>query len=454
MKDKTPTFRGQCTGAEPQAGPSHTDGVPLAEESVSSPSTERQPSQLPTRDRLDTSLRWTLAVDQGIGCLGLYTLLPVLGVLLASRTTTSGATYVGLGLFCYSASAGLSAMILNRWLSRLTYLRGMAGSMLLTAVAFGALAYVSSGPAMCALLAVAGLGVSSHYLVSRVLIAEELQTNLSRNRMYSMLQVAVNVAAAAGPFIGGFLIFIDARLLMAAVAACYVLAGAAVLLGVPAALRPAPVTSTWPISGATVRRSCTDPAFRRLLLIGATGAFVYGHFYSAIALFVAQDFAHTTLQGALIAGPALLIAVSQGAVTKVVARVLQQGWTPFAVLLAGALTFSVALFALGLGLPLLTGTIVGLSIFAVAEMVFAPMQSTAFAALDTASAFESFNLRQVCWTLGEALGTLAGGSLFLAAYRGGHQHAYWLVLATVVIVLTGGFAWNSRAATRGPQPLP
>ncbi|KJK35274.1 hypothetical protein UK23_42950 [Lentzea aerocolonigenes] len=401
-------------------------------------------SPAPAAEELGARLRWSLAVDQGLGCLGLYSVLPVLGVLLATGSSTA---FVGIGLFAYSASAGLSALLLNRWLTRLTYLRGMAGSMVLSAVAFGSLPHVGSPLAKVALLVIAGLGVSVHYLMSRVLIAEELRSDIGRNRMYSMLQIAVNLAAALGPFIGGFLIVVDAKLLLAVVAACYLLAGLAVFAGVPGGLRPAPAAAAWPISGEVLRWTVTDPATRRLVVIGATGAFVYGHFYSAIALLVAQEFADSKfLRGALIAGPALAIAVFQGPVTAVVTRIMRRGATPFTVLVRGSFIFTLALFTLGLDVPAWWGTAIAVSIFALAEMVFTPMQSTAFAGLAIESKFEAFNLRQVCWTAGEALGSLAGGSVFLTMYYAGAHHVYWLALAAFVLVVTTLLAWGSRRA--------
>jgi hypothetical protein len=67
-------------------------------------------------------------------------------------------------------------------------------------------------------------------------------------------------------------------------------------------------------------------------------------------------------------------------------------------------------------------------------MLFTPTVSTAFATLPAASRLESFNLRQVSWTLGEAAGSWCGGSIFLFCLNRGDGRAYWLSLGTVALI--------------------
>ena len=85
------------------------------------------PTMSPAQGR---KLRLVLAVDHLFGSTGLFSLFPVLGLLLADRTPGSGTTVVGVGLFCYTASAGLSALLVNRWLAAVRYRAGMAVSTL------------------------------------------------------------------------------------------------------------------------------------------------------------------------------------------------------------------------------------------------------------------------------------------------------------------------------------
>jgi MFS family permease len=392
-------------------------------------------------------MRASLAVDHLFGSLGLFMLFPVMGVLLAARTSGNTAV-VGIGLFCYTASAGLSALLANRWLSRITYRTGMIWSVLVSALAFGLLPYVSGALALCGLLLLAGLGVSVHFVLSRVLIAEVVSSDIGRNNIYSLLQVMVNVAATVGPFVASYLYTGgDARLLLGLVAGAYVLAGLSILPGVPGALKAPPTSGRWPISASTIRSIGRTPVTRRTVVIGTLGAFVYAQFFSGFALLVAGSFASPSLRAALLAGPAMFIVLFQTAVTALVRSKMAAGTAPFAVLAYATVVFGVAMVLLGVGLPMVVAACGAVLVFSVAEMLFTPMMSTAFAALPIESKLEAFNLRQVCWTSGEALGSLAGGSLFLALWENGAGQAYWLTLSVLTLVVSVPMVLRTRKAT-------
>lgn len=101
---------------------------------------------------------------------------------------------------------------------------------------------------------------------------------------------------------------------------------------------------------------------------------------------------------------------------------------------------------LGLALSPVVGAVLAVLVFSVAEMAFGPMISTAFAGLPIESSLEAFNLRQVCWTTGEALGALMGGSVFLTLYDRGDGRVYWEVLGIVTLLVTGLLRWSARRA--------
>ncbi|MEU9119083.1 MFS transporter [Streptomyces sp. NPDC048506] len=376
-----------------------------------------------------------LGVDHVFGCLGLFSLMPVLGVLL-SRQTSGGSMVVGTGLFIYTAAAGISALLVNHWLPRFPYVVGMTAGLCLSALGFGLLPYVHGPVPLVALLAVAGLGVSIHFILSRVMIAELVTDDIGRHRIYSMLQIAVNIAAAIGPFAASLLYSTgsDGRLLLGLVALSYVLAAVSLLFGLPRGLRPPPTSGQWPISRAALMSVLRHRIGLRVVVTTVTGSFLYAQFFSAFALLVAHEIRTGAVRAVLLAGPAVTIVALQTAVTAVVSRLMKRGLRPLVMLGSATLMFAAAMALLGFGLPVAVAAGVSVAVFSVAEMLFTPMVSTAFAGLPIASSLEAFNIRQVSWTLGEALGSLSGGALFLFCYEHGHQGTYWLVLAGVTAV--------------------
>ncbi|MEV5957080.1 MFS transporter [Streptomyces sp. NPDC051987] len=382
-------------------------------------------------------LRSALAFETLVGSLGLYSVIPVLGPLLAARSPGQGTAVVGIGLFCYTASAGLSATLAAHWLRRLSYARGMVAAVLLSAAAFGLLSRARSDWALCGLLVVAGFGVSAHFLYSRVLIAEVIRDDIGRNRVFSLLQIAVNAAAALGPFVANALYSpAQPQQLLGVVALCYVAAAVVMLPGLPRGQRPPAASGRWPVGRKVLRQVVTTPAIRRTVAVSVLGTFVYAQFYSAFAYYVAEDFGSATLRSFLLAGPAFWIVVLQTGVTAVISRLMRGGTTPFAVLGGANLLFAASMTALGLDFSPVVCAVLAVLVFSVAEMVFGPMVSTAYAGLPVESSLEAFNLRQVCWSFGEALGAFAGGALFVALHDQGRGHLYWQALAVVTLAVT------------------
>ncbi|WP_017558239.1 MFS transporter [Nocardiopsis baichengensis] len=388
-----------------------------------------------------------LSLDTLFGSLGLFSVLPILGLLLADRTGGAGTGLVGAGLFSYTASAGLSATLAHRWIARLDYRTGMLGALLTTGLAFGLFPYAGEGWALCAVLALAGFGVSVHFLLSRVLVAEMVAGGVQRNRVFSVLLVAVNAASAVGPFAANLLYeAADPRLLMLAVALCYAAAAAALLPGLPRGRRPRPASGAWPVGRAVLARVVRSPRMRRVVLAAGLGTFVYAQFFSAFALYVGKEFASPAVSAALIAGPSLAVALAQTGVTAVANRALRSGAPPFLLLACANLIFGASMVTLGAGLPPLAGAVAAVAVFCCAEMVFGPMTNTAFAELPIESSMEAFNLRQLCWSCGEALGSFAGGTLFLALYLAGDGALYWQGLGAATLVATAALLVAGRGS--------
>jgi MFS family permease len=379
-------------------------------------------------------LRRTLSVDYLMCSFGRFALVPVLAIMLVRQS--SGATWIaGVGMFCFTVSAGLSALLVSRWMPRFRYVTMMVGSMACSAVSFGLLPYTHDPLLILALLFWAGFGWSVHVVLVRVLIAESIASESGRNTIYSIQQIVGNVAAALGPFIAAALyVSGDGRPLLAFVSVTYVLAGISLVIGLPKQLRP-PRRADRKSSGLAVGlRLLRDRQCRRASLLTAVGSFAYGQFYSAFALLVALAVGSALLRSVLLAGPPVAIATLQAVVTLVTNRWLRAGVPPTTILAGGVLLFGGAIFLLGLGLPVMVGSVVAMTVWAFAEMSFTPMVSVAFNRIANLSRLATSNLQGVAWTTGESLGSLCGGGIFLACYQHHAGSLYWLALFAVTIL--------------------
>ena len=297
-----------------------------------------------------------LAVDNLLGNLGQYSLVPVLAVLIATQDHGTGPGAVGIGLSVYFAAVGVSCLMVSRWLPRFRYTTAMCASSLLAAVGFVPLAFMHAFGALLVVLMVAGFGVSVHVVLARVLIAEHTTGDIERHKAYSLMNISINVAGAVGPFVASVLYASgDGRPLVAAVAVFYLLGAAVLLIGLPKLLgsgRPAPTGNAWPVSRAGVVAVLRRPQAWRTVVVATLATFLYAQFYSAFALPVANQISAPLLRAILLSGPAIAIAALQQAVTAVVAVLLRRGGAPMTLLGAACLVFGASFVALGSGLPL------------------------------------------------------------------------------------------------------
>jgi MFS family permease len=376
-------------------------------------------------------LRRTLGVNYLCCQFGKFSLMPVLAVMLA-RGSGGNASAAGFHLFAFLLCVGLSSLLVSRWLPRLPYSTTMAAGMVCSAVGFGALAFTSRPVPVLLALCLAGFGNSIHGVLVRVLVADSLAGEPARNTVYGILQIATNVAAALGPFIAGVLyVSGNNRPLLGFVSIAYLVAAVTLLVGLPT--RPRPPSTIRRTDGARARiRMVRDPECLRALALTAAGAFAYGQFYSAFALFVALAIDSPMLRAVLLGGPPILI-------------------VPITLLAFSVIAFGAGIVLLGVGLPVVVGAAVAVAVFALAEMLFGPMVSIAFNRLTNVSPITSSNLQGVSLTSGEALGSLFGGAVFLACYHHGGADWYWLALGTATIAGVGLHLTRARTTTVRPD---
>lgn len=379
---------------------------------------------------------------------GYFGALSVLAIVLKDRYTSGFA--VGMALLAFSLGDGIGGLLFSRLLPRLDYRHSMAVSMTASSAAFVAFG-VSRGYWVCStLLILAGTGGSIFTTLCRTMVAQVTPVPAHRHRIFSAVQVAFNVAAAAGPAAFGLLLSAGLiRYVFAAAAALYCTSAAVAITLVPPRLRPPAVAGGSPISRVSLRRIARDQTALRVLGLLLIGSVLYRQFYSAYALQMAAVLAPNE-RAALFWGNALLVAALQLPVSRVVRPFITSDVRTMRTMALGVAVFAASLALMGL-LPIVFGSfVVVMVIFSFAETVYTPTVSTAIAGIPSASVLESFNIRQVTWTAGSGLGVLLGGTFYIETANSVGPGPYWLALASLTIAAVLAVLLCRRRVVRPP----
>lgn len=393
----------------------------------------------------------TIPADYLLLHLGYFGVLPILAILLHAQLGPGSSSMVGAVLFVYNASIGAGCLLVAPWISRVAYRTGMASGLLCSAVGMGLLPYAHTTASLTGALVLSGAGMSVHGLLARSLIAEVIPGDAARNRVFSLIQVAVNVSAAIGPMVATSLYaWSGSQTLLSVVACCYLAASVVVATAVPGRIYPPPPSVRWPVSRSSLRSVRRDGEGIRTLLISVAGGFLYAQFFSAIALLIATSVVAGPRQGVLFVLNAVVVIAFQGPISVLVERRLRKGRGPLAAMRVGVAVFAFAMLMLGLLLwmdvAVFPALVVAIVIFSVAETVFTPIVNTAFARLPAASSVEAFNLRQIFLTFGESGGALCGAAIFLSVAGDGPGAPYWLILAAVGFLIVAGSRQQIRTS--------
>jgi hypothetical protein len=412
------------------------------------------PKRRPADDARRGRLHWTVPANYLVLHLGFYSLAPILPILVKNRLA-GGAAEVGAVLFAYNSAIGYSCLVLTPWISRVRPRLGMVIGLSCTTASMVALVYVRSLAGIICVLAIAGSGLSVHFLLARTLLAEMIRSNSGLNSAYSMISLAANLAGAVAPVAATTIYaFAGPSAVLFVVAGCYLIATLLLLILIPADLTPLAASSRWPVSRATLRMVWRDTMSVRLIIVSIAVGFLYSQFFSSIALVITEFVSRGPAQGALFAINAITVIVVQIPMTRMIGRRLDRGMAPFSAMRVGLLMFSTAMLLLGLllrtSLVLFATFSLMIIIFSVAETIYTPVRDTAFASMPAASQLEAFNLRFIFITVGESVGALCGGALFLSLAGHGTGSDYWLVLGgagLLVTLLASVIRVGGRAAT-------
>lgn len=396
------------------------------------------PESIPSR------LRLTVIGDYLLSHLGFFTIAPVLAAVLARD---GGGLVAGVALLGFTLSMRGASLFLAGIITRITFRAGAVSGLLASAVSFGLLTLHLPMGVQVLLLVAAGCGISMNGAVIRLYIASTLQEPANRHRVFTVIQVAVNVSAAVGPLIGNILFPMPRGILFGTVAVLYATAAATVARLIPARAQggksDAPSSPHWRALWAAL-------AHRRIRgAVGLTivGSFLYAQFFSGIALEIMTTVDSPRVRASAFVLNAVLVVAFQLPVTAWVARLLNRGIQPGRVMTAGILIFCAALVALGFLGGSVVGLLVVIVIFSLGETFYTPTTDTIFVEVREAGGLmELINLRLASAAIGESVGSLVGTSLVLLLgvhYRG----IAWItlgVVAGVIAIIWAGHTLNTK----------
>lgn len=398
-----------------------------------------------TVERAPQAPRWARVIvpaDYTLFHVGYLGALPLLPIILRSLLGSHDSLAVGVVLLVYNAAIGIACLFAAPVTARLDCRTAMATGLGCSAAGIGVLPLAHSAFAAGAALALAGGGMSVHGVLARSMIAKTVPIDASRHRIYSAIQIGVNVSAAIGPLIATSVYAVSGdKAVLWGACAFYVAAMILVITRIPAGLHVAKRDSRWPLATGTLRQLLLSPANARTAIATLAGYFLYAQFFSAIALLITLFVAKGPTQGVLFLENAVLVVAAQAPVSAIVQRMLNKGTHPSAVLLTGMAMFSVSLLTLAvllaLHVPVFAAALSAIALFSLAETVYTPTVNTAFAQIAASSPMESFNAQQILVTIGQSAGTLVGTSVFLTVAGTGTGARYWLLLAVAGLVVVG-----------------
>jgi DHA1 family multidrug resistance protein-like MFS transporter len=377
-----------------------------------------------------------VALDYLLISLAHFALLPILPVLL---TVEYGATAGELGvlLFVFTLTTRGGSILLAPLIDRVPARSAAVSGLIFTGLAFWLLGLSNSVLAAAPCLAIAGVGISVHGVVSRAIVARQVTESGAALRAFSLINVAVNIAAAVGPLLSALLSAGQLQTMLWAVGASYLVAA----LLVARVLRATAATSHAGPMGRSYLALFRLADFRTLSLANLAGWFLYGQLFSAIPLYLLSALSSRTAGALAFTLNGVMIAACQLPVSAAISRVLRRR--------PSAATFGLSVMAVGIGLfgtafLLLAGAggnllliYAAIGLFSVGEMLFVPTSDAAFSAVASNHGHDPvrvFNARKLTTSGGEALGALAGGSLSLLLSARLGPSAYWLGLGACALL--------------------
>lgn len=378
----------------------------------------------------------TVVVDFALAYLGYFLIMPILPLALTATFREQSATWTGTALGALALSMRGGSLFVTGWMHRSSVRAATTAGLLLVALGFFAAAPPLPHPLMVvAALSVAGLGLSINSVAVRSYVAIRVSDGTEQNTVFSVIQVIVNVAAALGPIGANLLLGSgDFTLALLGSSALFVLAAIIVPLTIPRSCLLAEGATRAPQRLRLVHDLIVDPALRRISGIVIVGGFLYGQFFSSLAILINRSTDEPLLRAGFYTLNAILVVAAQLPVTTLVNRAMGRRTSALQVLVRGVVVMGLSFGLVATGGNVLTAYL-AIAVFSLGETLYTPMVNTAFVgASHGRPVVEVFNMRQLATAIGESLGAFAGGWLYLEAVASGAEPVYWASLAVLAIL--------------------
>lgn len=335
--------------------------------------------------------------------------------------------------------SGMVGSLTGGWLAdRIGHRSTLVLSMLASAVAVGSLAIAPTHPMIVVAVCLVALCTQSYTPAASALLIVNSEP-ADRVPTFAFFRLALNVGAALGALIAGFIATRSYSALFSVEAVAYLSCALVIFIGLRDA-RPenAPAEAEAEATKITGEDAAglpagTEPAGRHLpvwlLCIALFGvAVVYAQSLSTLPLQLVGHGFSTAFYGLLLAINGVVVIIFELPISSVTRRL---AWVVPVV--GGTLLMTAGLVVAAL-VSLAAAVIVGFVIFTAGEMVLAPVANAAVAEISPVGAEARYQgLLATAQSLGFSLGPAIGTSLFALSHRG-----LWFGTAVVACALSAG----------------
>lgn len=367
----------------------------------------------------------------------LLTYLGYYGLMSTLVVTLSAAAFEGheiaLLVMVFAFTNKVANIPLAPWLERVPAASSVLLGCVMAAAGFVCLRFADGMALTATSLALAGVGISINALASKQLAAAASDLTENRARLFSLVAIAVNIAAAVAAPLA--LLFVEREqqgYVLWATAAVYATAGVVTFLN-RAVLPVAPLEA-----GASSLRAFPAvlrlPGLRAFLVINFFYWMLYGQLFNVLAVYVSGTLDSPGELGWLFTLNALLVVCLQLGVTRLAER-----WTKGRRLVTIVLAYGVFVvsFMTPYLLPGYVGAVIFVMLFTLGEMMFVPSADVVFVTLiGQRSRAVGYSLFAISTALGEAIGGGAGVATYRWLSDHGHGQEFWLMAAGLALAFT------------------